>query len=146
MPEVISRGEARQKGLKRYFTGEPCKHGHVAERYTAGNGCVMCGGIKSDDWTKRNPQKKLEHLRAHVKANKRKHLEHGRAWAKRNAKKVAEKERRYYYKRKHNKYIKLVEDGKTIASDRGILMDLSEAIEIFKTHDNAFDFIEEDFA
>jgi hypothetical protein len=27
---------------KRYFTGKPCKHGHIAERYTASHACVVC--------------------------------------------------------------------------------------------------------
>jgi hypothetical protein len=39
--ETISRAEAKAKGLKRYFTGKPCKHGHVAERYIAGR-CIEC--------------------------------------------------------------------------------------------------------
>ncbi len=39
---VISRVEAIAAGLKRYYTGEPCKHGHVAERYTTTSGCLEC--------------------------------------------------------------------------------------------------------
>jgi hypothetical protein len=42
MPEIITRADARTKGLPRYFTGEPCKHGHVAERQTSGKGCMAC--------------------------------------------------------------------------------------------------------
>jgi hypothetical protein len=26
----------------RYFTGKPCRHGHVAERYASNNVCVVC--------------------------------------------------------------------------------------------------------
>jgi hypothetical protein len=33
MPEIISRAEAKARGLTRYFTGKPCKYGHIAERY-----------------------------------------------------------------------------------------------------------------
>ena len=40
--EIISREEARAKGLKRYFTGEPCVHGHVCERYVSSDACVEC--------------------------------------------------------------------------------------------------------
>lgn len=40
---VISRDEAKELGLKRYFTGEPCKKmGHVCERIVVGNACVGC--------------------------------------------------------------------------------------------------------
>lgn len=39
---IITRKTAKEKGLKRYFTGQPCKHGHVAERYTKSDRCVEC--------------------------------------------------------------------------------------------------------
>jgi hypothetical protein len=29
----ISRKEAKEKGLKKYFLGNPCVHGHVCEHY-----------------------------------------------------------------------------------------------------------------
>lgn len=40
--EIISRNEAQKQGLPRYFTGKPCKHGHIAERYVSGFGCCVC--------------------------------------------------------------------------------------------------------
>jgi hypothetical protein len=36
-----TRAEAKAQGAKYYFTGEPCKHGHVAPRKTKG-ACVEC--------------------------------------------------------------------------------------------------------
>jgi 5-methylcytosine-specific restriction endonuclease McrA len=39
--EIIERAEARAQGLMYYFTGRPCKHGHIAKRLTSGN-CVEC--------------------------------------------------------------------------------------------------------
>ena len=36
-----TRQEAKATGAKYYFTGEPCKHGHVAPRKTKGS-CVEC--------------------------------------------------------------------------------------------------------
>lgn len=42
MPKLISRQVALEKGLPRYFTGNPCQRGHVAERYTQGCSCVAC--------------------------------------------------------------------------------------------------------
>ena len=38
----ISRDEARTQGLTRYFTGKPCRRGHVGERYANGGACVVC--------------------------------------------------------------------------------------------------------
>ena len=42
--EIISRDEAIAKGLKKYFTGIPCKYGHIAERRIGHRGgeCVTC--------------------------------------------------------------------------------------------------------
>lgn len=40
--KVITKKEAKEKGLKRYFTGKPCKHGHVAERHVGTGGCIPC--------------------------------------------------------------------------------------------------------
>ncbi len=36
-----TRKEAQDSGAKYYFTGEPCKHGHIAPRKTKG-ACVEC--------------------------------------------------------------------------------------------------------
>jgi 5-methylcytosine-specific restriction endonuclease McrA len=40
--QIISRDAARAQGLKRYFTGAPCRNGHVAERYVCDTRCVEC--------------------------------------------------------------------------------------------------------
>jgi hypothetical protein len=42
MPEIITRREARDRGLAKYMTGKPCKHGHVGERRTDTGNCVEC--------------------------------------------------------------------------------------------------------
>jgi hypothetical protein len=42
---------AREAGLKRYFTGKPCVHGHVCERLVSGGQCVEC--MKAPTYRKR---------------------------------------------------------------------------------------------
>jgi hypothetical protein len=42
-----TRAEAKATGAKYYFTGEPCKHGHIAPRKTKG-ACVECLKV---EWT-----------------------------------------------------------------------------------------------
>lgn len=39
---LVSRAEARALGLPRFFSGDPCKHGHVCERYITSGSCVEC--------------------------------------------------------------------------------------------------------
>jgi hypothetical protein len=42
MSHLISREEAKRQGRKRFYTGKPCKHGHISERYTKSNSCAEC--------------------------------------------------------------------------------------------------------
>jgi hypothetical protein len=42
--KIISRDEAIRLGLKRYFTGTPCKYGHVDERMVSNWRCRTCLG------------------------------------------------------------------------------------------------------
>jgi hypothetical protein len=44
---VSTGAEARHNGLARYFTGKPCKFGHVAERYSHNGQCLECGKLAS---------------------------------------------------------------------------------------------------
>lgn len=53
--DVISKKDAKAKGLKRYFTGEPCKHGHIAERYMSGS-CMECKDSQSTKWRIDHPE------------------------------------------------------------------------------------------
>lgn len=41
-PNITPRDEARALGLKRYFIGEPCKRGHIAERSVSDSKCMEC--------------------------------------------------------------------------------------------------------
>ncbi|SAL03207.1 hypothetical protein AWB77_06736 [Caballeronia fortuita] len=45
--EIISRADSIARGLKRYFTGKPCKRGHVSERNVAALTCIQCSNEKS---------------------------------------------------------------------------------------------------
>ena len=38
---LITLKEALSLGLKKYFTGKPCRKGHISERYTEGH-CITC--------------------------------------------------------------------------------------------------------
>lgn len=47
--EIIARAQAQAAGLKFYFTGKPCKHGHLSERDIGGN-CMQCKKIRWSLW------------------------------------------------------------------------------------------------
>ena len=45
--DIITKRQAVSLGLKKYFTGKPCKHGHISERYTLKSTCIECLKISS---------------------------------------------------------------------------------------------------
>ena len=58
---IISRKEAKAQGLTRYFTGKPCKHGHLSERQTSNGSCVTCQQQKTREWRQENPDIAEQH-------------------------------------------------------------------------------------
>lgn len=44
-PPIVSREEAREKGLKLFFTGTACRRGHICERYTSAYTCIECSKL-----------------------------------------------------------------------------------------------------
>lgn len=59
-----TRAEAKATGAKYYFTGEPCKHGHVAPRKTKG-ACLEC---LQDEWRKA-ADTRVDYFRAYNKSD-----------------------------------------------------------------------------
>ena len=58
-----TRSEAKAQGSAYYFTGEPCKHGHIAPRKTKG-ACVDCLKL---EWQRGN-ETRAEYFRAYNKS------------------------------------------------------------------------------
>ena len=65
---IISRREAFIKNVSRFFTGKPCKYGHLCERQTSNGACIDCLKInlkknseknreKTKRWRINNPEK-----------------------------------------------------------------------------------------
>lgn len=48
---------AKETNDKQYFTGKPCKHGHVAPRFTRNRICITCASLRHKRWVKENPTK-----------------------------------------------------------------------------------------
>ena len=62
--DVITRKEASSLNLPYYFTGKPCKRGHVAKRVCPYGACVECVPIQTKEWNQKN------RTRANAKAGK----------------------------------------------------------------------------
>lgn len=55
MSDLITRKEAKNLGLRYYFTGKPCKRGHIQKRMVASFSCSSCSAITARAFRKRNP-------------------------------------------------------------------------------------------
>jgi hypothetical protein len=88
--KIITRSEAKALGLKRYFTGKPCKHGHVSERLVSDWVCTECHSEKRRNWRAANHEKCRERSRKWKRNNPEKCREHGRKWRAANPEKCME--------------------------------------------------------
>lgn len=64
-PVVITRADAKARGLTRFFTGEPCKLGHVCERSVSSRRCLECSRLS--DAGRRQDQSFLEKRNAYLR-------------------------------------------------------------------------------
>ena len=100
MRKIITHKQAKALGLKRYFTGEPCKHGHIAERLTNCRGqCVECNRAQDRKRYAANPEKKLAKKRRRYAVNPEKYLAQNRKWYAANRERIFEQKRKQREKR-----------------------------------------------
>jgi hypothetical protein len=94
---VITRQEAIKQGLKHYFTGEPCKYGHVAQRQISNRGCQTCRYAERINYYRENPERELVRIRerhkAYYQADPKKILEANKAWRLANHERAKENQR-----------------------------------------------------
>jgi hypothetical protein len=100
---LISRQEAIALGLKRYFTGKPCKYGHIAERWVLNWTCLLCDNAackqiyqqlrperlaRMAKWAADNPERVKEQARSAARRRRAENPEPGRIyqreWAQQN--------------------------------------------------------------
>ena len=64
---IISRKEAKAKGLKRFFTGIPCEKGHISEKLVSNRGCCECARLGRN---RRRRGEKIEIIQRECKSDK----------------------------------------------------------------------------
>ena len=107
--QIISRIDAKAAGLKRFFTGEPCKKGHVSERFLSGS-CVQCYKErmqKEEHKSKKresdkkyregqNKEKRSEYFKNYYEARKEKFSERSAKYRAENKDKLRDCYKKYY--------------------------------------------------
>lgn len=79
-----SRAEAKAVNSSKYFTGKPCKHGHIDVRNTKYGTCYSCSRERTRSFNERNPEKKKEWDRRYGENNREKIAENMRRWVEKN--------------------------------------------------------------
>lgn len=81
---MISRQDALEQGLARYFTGKPCKYGHTVERYTNNKTCCECANAAANKVKAKNPDKYYETNKAWRQNNPEKSSLYTKKYVRRN--------------------------------------------------------------
>lgn len=101
-PKLISRKEAKELGLQYYYTGRPCKHGHICVRYTVNLTCRACSIQRVERWSRENEERaaiaaRSSRARRYV-LNKVKINQRATLWQKTNKDRVRAITKRFYEK------------------------------------------------
>lgn len=86
--EIISRQEAIKRGLRHYFTGRPCKRGHIEPRFVSIRTCMGCERESSAKYKHENAERLRQARLEDYSQNPEKYKAPSRRWKKKNKKKV----------------------------------------------------------
>lgn len=107
---IVDKKEAEMLGLKCYFTGRPCKQGHVADRYVSSRNCVVCVEqraktdtfkLKQKDYCQDNKEAVAERKSRYNRKNRSRITEKAKQWKKNNPEKVSSAKKRYANRNRH---------------------------------------------
>jgi 5-methylcytosine-specific restriction endonuclease McrA len=90
--EIISRQDAIKQGLQIYFTGVPCKRGHIS-RHHIKKGCYECKNIISKAGYERNKGKIKVKKRVYCAANAEKEKLRAAGYHQRNKEKISKRQK-----------------------------------------------------
>ncbi len=111
-PTQISLRDARKQGLIRYFTGTPCRLGHVCERLTSNRTCIECAKSRCRLYELNNTHKRREYWRRFRIEHPTWARDRTRKWCKQNPEKARAAWRRKYRKQRLMAPEKLRERGR----------------------------------
>lgn len=80
----MTRKEAREQGLTHYFTGKPCKYGHIARRRVDNLTCMECVRLKVRTWQGQNQDREKAKMQRWYATNADRVKARSKVWAKAN--------------------------------------------------------------
>lgn len=92
---IITRKHARSNGLPKYFTGKPCKRGHISERFTSCKKCLQCNNEKSSiRYYEKHAEVRAYHNKRYAD-NPQLGASYTKKWRQQNPERVAELSKRW---------------------------------------------------
>lgn len=146
-PQIISRADAIALGFVTYFTGKPCKNGHIAKRRIDSCGCETCSKINVKKhaqtekcklakraWNKNNPEKiKEQNKRTRIKNPetckqavknwRNQNKEYMQAWEREYVKTNLDRRLRIYLRTRLNQAVKKDQKAGSAVRDLGCSID-----------------------
>lgn len=127
--DIITAAEAKVKTLKQYFSGRPCKQGHIAPRWVSSHACTECSLQRIQKW--RADPKNTKHRR-----------KYRNEWSKANPDKVRRSRQKIQPRltarknedRRTNVLKYLVYQAKRRAKAKGLPFDITPADLVMPTH------------
>lgn len=83
-----ARQIAMEQGLTHYFTGKPCKHGHIAKRRVNDRACMECDSVSQIKTRLANPELAAKRKKEEYERNKTQHLAQKRVYRQANKGKI----------------------------------------------------------
>lgn len=96
----ISYSNAKASGLKRYFTGEPCPRGHIAQRYVCSRACVLCARELKKCWAAKNRGRIRKYDQKLYVTNGSRRREQNSEWRRLNPERARQSKKAEYEKNK----------------------------------------------
>jgi hypothetical protein len=82
--DIITRQQALAQGLRHYFTGEPCRNGHVSIRGTRKWNCLECDRNHKAKERQRDPERVRANERRTAAKHRKSRLQATQRWRERN--------------------------------------------------------------
>ena len=94
--KIITRKEAKEQNLKFYFTGKPCKRGHIAQRTFPKSECVVCKKEHDIQYYKENRDERLIRQKQYYKDNRESRLTYMKEYQQENKDHISEYWKKWY--------------------------------------------------
>lgn len=92
---IVTADKSKSAGSQFYFTGKPCKYGHISQRWVANRTCVECSRRHCSEWGEAHADVRKERRFTAYWANPERYREAAKEYAKRNPEIIRAREKRF---------------------------------------------------